>query len=156
MKTTKERIFWGAALVFIACSIYFFLGINGLAYQKKLSKTPQAQITLIPGAMIPTVDESFLIIETATPTYDPSTMNGSEIVEGMYVQITGTEGSGLNIRNGPKLSEGTIFVANDSEVFQIIDGPIESDGYQWWLLSAPYDQSRQGWAVQDYLRIIQP
>jgi hypothetical protein len=38
----------------------------------------------------------------------------------------------------------------------VVGGPVELDGYVWWQLNAPYDESRQGWAAQDYLNIINP
>ena len=42
------------------------------------------------------------------------------------------------------------FLAYDSEVFVIQDGPREVDGYVWWYLVAPYDETRVGWAAADF------
>jgi hypothetical protein len=47
------------------------------------------------------------------------------------------------------------FVANESEVFQVIDGPVKKDNLIWWKLVTPYDQARQGWAAADYLSLIE-
>lgn len=156
MKTARERIFWGAVLVCVLCSIYAFLALNGLSQQKSLQYTPQAAITIIPGGIIPTVDLGLLTSPTLTPTIDPNASGQSGVNIGRYVQITGTDGAGLNIRNNPGTSTDAMFIANESEVFLVVGGPEEVDGYVWWQLNAPYDKSRQGWAAENYLHIINP
>ena len=91
-----------------------------------------------------------------TPTIDPfaSPTSPAGIAMGNYVQITGTEGQGLRIRAEPGLGGEFQFLAYDSEVFVIQDGPREVDGYVWWYLVAPYDESRVGWAAADFLTYI--
>jgi hypothetical protein len=73
---------------------------------------------------------------------------------GVYVQITGTGGDGLRLRSGPGLNDAQLFLGYDAEVYQIVDGPIQADGHTWWKLTAPYDATRTGWAVQDFLTVI--
>ena len=96
----------------------------------------------------------------ATPTVllesqvTPTAMPGA-IAIGGFVQITGTEGSGLHLRAEPGLSAEPLFLGYDSEVYRVVAGPADVDGHVWWNLSAPYDASRTGWAVQDYLTVIQ-
>ena len=75
---------------------------------------------------------------------------------GAYVQVSGTEGAGLRMRSEPGLDGAVEFTALDSEVFLVIDGPVEEDGYQWWHLEAPYDASRNGWSAGDFLTPIEP
>jgi hypothetical protein len=70
------------------------------------------------------------------------------------VQINGTEGQGLRIRAEPGLGGVFQFLAYDSEVFVVQDGPREVDGYVWWYLVAPYDETRVGWAAADFLTYI--
>ena len=91
-----------------------------------------------------------------TPTIDPfaTPTSPAGISIGNYVQITGTEGQGLRIRAEPGLGGEFQFLAYDSEVFVIQDGPREVDGYVWWYLSAPYDETRVGWAAADFLTYI--
>jgi len=91
-----------------------------------------------------------------TPTIDPfaSPTSPAGIAIGNYVQITGTEGQGLRIRAEPGLGGEFEFLAYDSEVFVIQDGPREVDGYVWWYLVAPYDETRVGWAAADFLTYI--
>jgi len=91
-----------------------------------------------------------------TPTIDPfaTPTSPAGIAIGNYVQITGTEGQGLRIRAEPGLGGEFQFLAYDSEVFVIQDGPREVDGYVWWYLTAPYDETRVGWAAADFLTYI--
>ena len=91
-----------------------------------------------------------------TPTIDPfaTATSPAGVAVGNYVQITGTEGQGLRIRANPGLSGEFEFLAYDSEVFVVKDGPREVDGYVWWYLVAPYDETRVGWAAADFLSYV--
>lgn len=91
-----------------------------------------------------------------TPTIDPfaTPTSPAGVAIGNYVQITGTEGQGLRIRAEPGLGGAFQFLAYDSEVFVVQDGPREVDGYVWWYLVAPYDETRVGWAASDFLTYI--
>jgi hypothetical protein len=91
-----------------------------------------------------------------TPTIDPfaTATSPAGLAIGNYVQITGTEGQGLRIRTEPGLDGDFQFLGYDSEVFIVQDGPREVDGYVWWYLVAPYDQTRVGWAASDFLTYI--
>jgi hypothetical protein len=91
-----------------------------------------------------------------TPTIDPfaSPTSPAGIAVGNYVQINGTEGQGLRIRKTPGLDGEFEFLAYDSEVFVVQDGPREVDGYVWWYLVAPYDDTRVGWAAADFLSYV--
>ena len=42
----------------------------------------------------------------------------------------------------------------DAEVFMVRDGPQTADGYTWWYLVAPYDETRAGWAAADFLVVV--
>jgi len=97
----------------------------------------------------------------ATPTFTPdplivgtATLPPDVIGVGGYVQITGTEGDGLRLRANPGLNGEPVFLGYDEEVFQVQDGPQDADGYTWWYLVAPYDESRAGWAAADFLGAI--
>ena len=73
----------------------------------------------------------------------------------MYVQIYGTGGDGLRLRSEPGIESSILFLGYESEAFQVTDGPQLVDGYTWWYLTAPYDKERSGWAVADFLRVVQ-
>jgi hypothetical protein len=93
----------------------------------------------------------------ATPTSTasiPQPPQSGMITRGSYVQITGTGGDGLRLRAEPGLNGTVRFLGIEAEVFQVIDGPQEVDGYSWWFLQAPYDVNVQGWAVANYLVLV--
>jgi hypothetical protein len=96
-----------------------------------------------------------------TPTYTPDpliygtpTLPPDVIGVGGYVQITGTDGEGLRLRADPGLNGTPVFLGYDEEVFEVRDGPQDADGYIWWYLVAPYDETRAGWAAADFLGAI--
>ena len=93
---------------------------------------------------------------TSVPTTDATGTPEGQIGIGAYVQITGTEGAGLRIRKDPGQTGETVFLGEEEETFVVKDGPREADGYTWWYLVAPYDDTRAGWAAADYLAAIPP
>lgn len=106
-------------------------------------------------------DLTILAPPTATaapqPTATPAgtlTPPPNQIAVGAYVQITGTEGAGLRIRSAPGLNSDTVFRGEEAETFQVKDGPQQTDGYTWWYLVAPYDDTRAGWAAADFLAVV--
>jgi hypothetical protein len=97
-----------------------------------------------------------LPVGTATsPSSTIPTPPPGVIAIGSYVQITGTGNDGLRVRSEPSLQGKVLFVAIEAEVFQVKDGPNQADGYIWWYLVAPYDEKHTGWAVSNYLAVIQ-
>ncbi len=110
---------------------------------------------------------TFLPAPTITPTKPQPTQIPSPtstliifLPEGLigvggYVQVSGTEGAGLRMRSQPSLGGEINFTAMDSEVFLVIGGPVEADGYTWWHLEAPYDQTRNGWSAGEFLTPIE-
>lgn len=108
-----------------------------------------AVLTIIPAPTLTLTPIKAL--ETPTPTA-PVSVDGISI--GSYVQISGTEGQGLRLRSGPGTSNPPRFLGMDAEVFQVKDGPKESDGFTWWYLEAPYDPGRSGWAVSSFLAVV--
>lgn len=134
------------ALLVAGCLIVVTLmsiGWTSVRQQAPLGFVP-ADLTIIPpntSTPMPT--------EAVTPDVTP-TPEG-QIGIGAYVQITGTEGSGLRIREAPSQAGTTVFVGEEEEIFLVKDGPQQADGYTWWYLVAPYDETRAGWAAADFL-----
>jgi len=67
---------------------------------------------------------------------------------------TGTDG--LRIRSAPGLNTETVFRGEESEAFLVKDGPQTVDGYTWWYVVAPYDDTRAGWAAAEFLAVVPP
>ncbi len=109
-----------------------------------------ADLTMIPApTQTPLASPTPTLNPFATPSPAPN-----EIVIGGYVQITGTEGEGLRLRADPGLDGNQLFLGYDEEVYQVRDGPKQVDGYTWWYLVAPYDETRAGWAAADFLSVV--
>jgi hypothetical protein len=90
----------------------------------------------------------------ATPPIPPSPVPGVISINA-YVQITGTGGTGLRLRSEPGLNGTVQLIGSESEIFIAKDGPRDVDGYTWWYLVGPFDESRAGWAVANYLVVVQ-
>ncbi len=102
------------------------------------------------------------ILPTATPTEAelPSATGlplppPGDIAIDAYVQVTGTGGAGLRLRVGPGLEGEVRMLGLEDEVFLVQDGPQQADSYTWWYLVGPFDESRRGWAVANFLRVVQ-
>jgi len=117
---------------------------------------PTAVITIISA---PTKTPAPLpeVLFTATPPPSEEVMIDG-IGKGIYVQISGTSGSGLRLRADASTAADVRFLGYESEVLLVTNGPKNADGYVWWYLTASYDESRSGWAVSSYLKpvTIQP
>ena len=137
-------IFAGLLILITAVSI----GLTSPRQDSPVGFAP-ADVTLIPAS---TSTSS----APPTPTIDPFAPSPTPtgLAVGNYAQITGTEGQGLRIRAMPGLDGEFVFLAYDTEVFIIKDGPQSVDGYTWWYLAVPYDETRAGWAAADFLTFI--
>ncbi len=145
---------FGALGVTLLLLILTFIWIEWTAPPAPSQGNFLAVLTVIPA---PSATSPFA--PTPTPGASPDTTptaSAGQIAIGSYVQISGTDGQGLRIRSAPGLNSDPLFLGNDSEVFVVKDGPKQADGYTWWYLVAPYDQTRTGWAASNYLSIVPP
>ncbi len=114
-----------------------------------------AALTVIPA---PSATVAGVPAPTATPEVPeeipPSPVPG-EISSQATVQISGTSGEGLNLRESPGLESNILYLGLEAEVFVVQDGPRDADGLTWWYLEGFYDASRRGWAAANYLSVIQ-
>jgi hypothetical protein len=102
---------------------------------------PPPTYTPIPPTMTPT--------PVVTPTPALPTVVPGTIGIGAMVEVTE---DGLRLRDAPSLDGKILSQASAHELFTVIEGPRQADSYTWWLLQGVYDKSRQGWAVENYLR----
>ena len=75
---------------------------------------------------------------------------------GDLVEVYGTEGDGLRIRGSPGLEAPILILGLESEVFQVVEGPVVSDGLSWWRIANLYDPAETGWAADSFLRSFEP
>ena len=93
-------------------------------------------------------------VEPPAATDLPNPPDGDITIDA-YVQVTGTGGGGLRLREGPGLDRTVRMLGAEEEIFLVIDGPQQADNYIWWYLEGPFDDTRHGWAVSNFLRLVQ-
>ncbi len=119
------------------------------------AQRPAGKLGFVPADLTIIAPSTATLSPTLTPTpAGTTTPPEGQMGIGAYVQITGTEGAGLRIRSAPGLNSDTVFRGEEAETFQIKDGPQQADGYTWWYLVAPYDDTRAGWAAADFLAVV--
>lgn len=93
-----------------------------------------------------------------TPTQEPSTpeapveetpaeTGGGEIAIDAVVSITEDT---VNMRSEATTGSDVVQVVNTGDTYTVADGPVEADGYTWWLL-VDDESSVAGWVVQEFL-----
>jgi len=140
------------AVLLLCGSLAYILVMRPAANSNPELAAATPALTIIPALTstpLPQPPTLTAIPPTQGPTPTPAL---GQIAIGVYVQPN-TGGIGLRIHKDPSLSAG-FFSAFDSEVFLVDNGPEQADGYIWWHLTASYDATRDGWAVQDYLSAI--
>jgi hypothetical protein len=149
-------IIFGALGFGVALLVATLLLLSWTRSPQTPSSAPTAVITVIalPTAtqILPTPTPTEIVTPTATglPLPPPG-----DISTDAYVQVTGTGGDGLRLRAGPGLDRDVRLLGSEDEVFLVGDGPSQADGFTWWYLQGPFDASRRGWAVANYLRVVQ-
>jgi hypothetical protein len=129
--------------------------LNG--YVMRISNMSQiAPVSGLTVVAVPTETEPIpttQVVEVATPTESPTLPPSTDasIKIGELVTVSNTDGDRLRLRTQPGLSSEVGFLAYENDVFQVENGPVEQDGYVWWFLVNPYDSSKSGWAVENYL-----
>jgi hypothetical protein len=142
----------GSVLIASLLLAISFLAAGQLTDSDRSVYSGEAVLTVIP---VPTYTPTPLPTQpdfpVATPTIEPAI---GIHVDG-YVQITGTDGEGLRLRRDPSLGGEIVHVSLEGEIFLVIGGPEERDGYLWWQLEAPLNANRRGWAVSNFLKFAQ-
>jgi len=149
-------IIFGALGFGIALLIATLLLLNWTRSPQTSDDMQNAEITVI---SMPTATP---ILPTATPTevVTPEATGlplppPGDISVDAFVQVIGTGGDGLRLRAGPGLDRDVRLLGLEAEVFLVQEGPQQGDGFTWWHLEGPFDDSRRGWAVANYLRVVQ-
>ncbi|MGH2619309.1 MAG: SH3 domain-containing protein [Anaerolineales bacterium] len=147
----------GAALgILVAVIVLIAARLGGTSASRS---GPPPILTVIP---IPTSGP----LSTASPEPTPSPappesappdqQSAKQFTVGDLVEVYGTQGDGLRIRESPGLEAPILILGLESEVFQIVEGPVVSDGLSWWRISNLYDPSETGWAADSFLRSLEP
>jgi hypothetical protein len=133
-------------------------GLGPLWYLEKPNPTPTLDFNVI---VKPTSNPHPTPTATAINDTGPSPTATIEFyAEGSFelgdlVEVRGTGGDGLRVRESPGISGAINFVGFENEVFVVQGGPVEQDDHTWWYLVNPYDSDKRGWAVSDYLQPLE-
>ena len=144
----------GAVLIAIALGV---LSIISIGYSDS-NAPPGYPTAVLRHIEAPTLTPTGIILPTAEATTTPETdpaHSGETLTIGSLVQITGTDGDGLNLRSEPGLESQILYLGIESEVFEVRDGPQEVNGVTWWYLVGFQDESRNGWGAADFLEVFQ-
>ncbi len=142
----------GIALILLAFTLLVILAARRSPAPTGL---PTAALYIIPAPTDTLPVPTTVLQPTPSPTSEvPPPPPPGVIAIGSFVQVTGTGEAGLRMHDDASLDSKTQLLGMDNEVFKVSDGPRQADGYTWWYLVAPYDATRHGWAVANYLAAI--
>jgi len=110
-----------------------------------------AETTITPTQQVLTSLPTFTPTQqvVSTPTGEP-TVEAVGLAVGSKVQVTGTGGTGLNMRAGAGTSQARIKTLGENTKLEIIAGPKEANGFTWWQVRD--EAGTTGWVVDRYLK----
>jgi len=155
---------WWLLLIVAALFVITALILAGLALATRNNTLPRATATVVivtaPPALTPSLPtatiQSAPTLPPDAPTVTAPPPPPGEVGVGAYVQVVGTGDAGfLNLRAEPNLESAVNYLALENEVFQVQAGPTNASGFAWWYLVDPATNTRFGWAVQNYLQVVQ-
>lgn len=73
----------------------------------------------------------------------------AELAVGSKVKVSGTGGTGLNMRSGAGTGQARIKTLPEGSVVEVIGGPQEANGFTWWQIRD--EAGTTGWAASQYL-----
>jgi len=89
-----------------------------------------------------------VVLPIGTPM---ATAAPNEIGPGVRVVVTGTGGTGLNLRAEPDTGSRVLVNAREGTVLTVTEGPQQGDGYTWWKLRT--SAGEEGWGAANWLAL---
>lgn len=150
----REAILRRASFTLIA-SVLLFLGATGLlVYQRQegLETLAVEGGAEVEGVPTPTATLSTLPpTVTPTPTVDPNLPTPTATPLVCRAMVSGTGGSGLNLRDAPEGAEMEIL--QEEEIVTLVDEePVQTAGAVWVKVRTTITRS-EGWVARDFLLI---
>ncbi len=140
---------WSCGGAFAVAGCLLLLTLLSIGW---FSRRPVGQLGFVPADLTIIPPSTATLSPTLTPTpVGTATVPAGQIGVGGYVQITGTQGAGAWLRSVPGQTSATDLLGEESETFQVKDGPRQAGGHTWWYIVAPFDSQRAGWTAADYL-----
>lgn len=160
IKTLKLFLNFKIILVAIFFALVVFAVLVGLLWSSRGKTGSQMPATAILSVIDAPTETPIRPADTPTPATTPTPtqqepVQSGNIAIGDYVQVSGTGGEGLRLHSTAGISSEVHYIAIESEVFIVKDGPVDADGYTWWLLQDPYSENATGWGAANYLTVVQ-
>ncbi|MBC8078220.1 MAG: SH3 domain-containing protein [Chloroflexales bacterium] len=130
------------AVAFIGAAVLFLLNRNGT---NLLSVSEAGRATVI--AALPTgVPSPTRRARTPTPELPAATtvLTGT-LRPQAFATVMNLSGNPLRMRAGPSTNEKVVARLPEGTLVQILEGPVEADGYAWWKVQTP---KVSGWAAE--------
>jgi len=121
-----------------------------------------SQPPIVEPTVTPTATAYQLMPKRVLPTLPPTTeppaatsgppASAREIEPGIRVRVIDTGIDGLSFRTGPGTNYARLRTAPDGEIFTVLEGPQEANGYRWWRLQDK--DGTTGWGVENWLQPV--
>jgi hypothetical protein len=85
------------------------------------------------------------------PTTPTSQIAAGGISVGGRVRIE-TNGTRLNGREAPGLGEVVVTMFEPGTIVQVLDGPVDADGYTWWKVESG---DQVGWSASEFMTPVE-
>jgi hypothetical protein len=133
-------------LALVVCGLWALYLLRGQAGDSGPTPTPII--------WTPTAAPTLVVTPTPTEVVEPTPTVSPDVAIGRYVKVVGTGGYGLSLRSGPGENYTRMDVAQEGEIFIVVDGPTVSGGAEWWKLQDRENVEREWWAVGNFLEPV--
>jgi hypothetical protein len=121
-----------------------------LALPQLMTPAPPPGASTVPSspepATVPDSPPQASVAATPIPAPSPGPL---QLAAGQRVQVGNLSGDACaNVRDTPSLTGRVHVCLPVGSAAQIVDGPLDADGYRWWKVDAG------GWAAADYLAAV--
>jgi hypothetical protein len=137
-----------ALLALAVCGLWALYLLRGQIGGSSATPTPIIWTPTTAPTLAVTPTPTLTEVTEPTPTVSP------DIAIGRYVKVVGTGGYGLSLRSGPGENYTRMDIAQEGEVFVVIDGPTVSGGSEWWKIQDWENVEREWWAVGNFLEPV--
>jgi hypothetical protein len=149
---TRRRLRWSSAparlrsLLWVAPILLGIVLAGGYGASALLGRqpapTPVATLSAPPTERAAPTATRTPIFPTATTAPTPTPL---ALRAGARARVVGTGGRPLRGREAPGLNAPARVAFAEGEEVQLLEGPVEADGYTWWRIEGP---SGVGWSAQ--------
>ncbi|NPV40714.1 MAG: SH3 domain-containing protein [Anaerolineae bacterium] len=146
---TREVLIASIVVAFILCCVMVLLQVGVFPYFNARSEQ-KAMVAVTP--LNGDSNENQHDAAQATPTQQ---IQPGVVARGNVVVVIGTGQNGLRMRSEPGMDASILFLANEDEYFNVIDGPVIKDNLIWWKIQSLSDAQKAGWSAQDYLASVE-